>query len=86
MIETMKTKGSVDYKYLPLEKKKELIQKITGFQEISVCEDESEAYDDWKYHFHPNPDDCCNLRPLTVAVGKTHVNQPLPEKKFRKKE
>lgn len=48
MIETMKTKGSVDYKCLPLEKKKELIQKITEFQEIFVCEDESEAYDDWK--------------------------------------
>lgn len=73
-----------NYKHLPLEKKKELIQKITGFREISVCEDESEAYEYWKHHFNPNPDDCCNLRPLTVA-GETHVNQPLPEKKSRKK-
>ena len=32
------------YKHLPLEKKKELISKIYGFKESSVCEDESEAY------------------------------------------
>ena len=50
------------YKHLPLEKKKELIKKITGFKEISVCEDESRAYDYWQNHFNPNPNDCCNLR------------------------
>lgn len=75
---TVKQSG---YKHMPLEKKKELIKKIGGnFKEISVCEDESEAYDYWKNHFNPNPDDCCNLRPLTKN-GETHVNQPLPDKK-----
>ena len=41
---------------------KELIKGITGFKFISVCEDETEAYEYWKNHFNPNPDDCCNLR------------------------
>lgn len=50
------------YNHLPLEKKKELISKIYGFKEISVCEDEDEAYDYWNNHFNPNKDDCCNLR------------------------
>ena len=49
------------YKHLPLEKKKELISKIYGFKEISVCEDESEAYEYWKNKFNPQIDDCCNL-------------------------
>lgn len=61
------------YKHLPLEKKKELIKKITGFKEVSVCEDESEAYQYWQENFNPNPDDCCNLRPLTID-GETHIN------------
>ena len=62
------------YNHLPLERKKELIKKITGFKEISVCEDESEAYAYWNKHFNPNPDDCCNLRkstnwtPIAVTV------------------
>lgn len=50
------------YYHLPLDKKKELISKIKGFKEISVCEDEDEAYDYWNNHFNPNPNDCCNLR------------------------
>ena len=50
------------YKHLPLEKKKEYIKKITGFKEMTVCEDESEAYEYWKEHFNHNKDDCCNLR------------------------
>ena len=39
---TVKQSG---YRHLPLEKKKEYISKITGFKEITVCEDETEAYD-----------------------------------------
>lgn len=74
---TVKQSG---YRHLPLEKKKELIKKITGFKYVSVCEDESEAYEYWQKHFNPNPDDCCNLRPLTKN-GETHVNKPLPEKR-----
>ena len=50
------------YRHLPLEKKKEYISKITGFKEITVCEDETEAYEYWKNNFNPNPKDCCNLR------------------------
>lgn len=56
---TVKQSG---YYHLPLWKKKELIQNITGFSQISVCEDETEAYEYWKNHFNPNPNDCCNLR------------------------
>ena len=51
-----------NYWHLPLDKKKELIAKIKGFKEITVCEDEENAYNYWKNNFNPNPDDCCNLR------------------------
>lgn len=50
------------YLHLPLEKKKEYVSKITGFKEMSVCEDEQEAYEYWKKNFNHNPNDCCNLR------------------------
>ena len=50
------------YHHLPLEKKKQYISLITGFKEMTVCEDEDEAYEYWKTHFNHNPDDCCNLR------------------------
>lgn len=50
------------YDHLPLSKKKEYISKITGFKEMTVCEDESSAYEYWKHNFNHNPDDCCNLR------------------------
>ncbi len=56
---TVKQSG---YEHLPLELKKELIKKITGFKEVSVCEDESVAYEYWKDNFNPNKNDCCNLR------------------------
>ena len=56
---TLKQNG---YEHLPLERKKELIKLITGFKEVTVCEDETEAYQYWHDHFNPNPNDCCNLR------------------------
>lgn len=56
---TIKQSG---YKHLPLQKKLEYISKITGFKEMTVCEDESEAYEYWQHYFNHNPDDCCNLR------------------------
>jgi hypothetical protein len=37
-------------------------EKVTITDEITVCEDESRAYEYWKKEFNPNPDDCCNLR------------------------
>ena len=54
--------NSNGYKHMPLKKKMEYISKITGFKEISVCEDESHAYEYWKTHINNNPKDCCNLR------------------------
>lgn len=69
------------YNHLPLEKKKELISKIRGFKEISVCEDEDTAYAYWTEHFNPNPNDCCNLRhgqydvethKKSIAVAEIH--------------
>lgn len=50
------------YKHMPLKKKLYYISKITGFKEMTVCEDESVAYEYWKNNFNHNPDDCCNLR------------------------
>lgn len=49
------------YYHLPLEMKKKLIRKINGFEQISVCEDCTEAYNYWKTHVNYNPSDCCNL-------------------------
>ena len=50
------------YRHIPLERKIEFMEKIKGFREISVCEDEDEAYGYWKANVNHNPDDCCNLR------------------------
>lgn len=51
-----------NYRHLPLPLKRQYISKITGFKEMTVCEDEDRAYQYWKKHFNHNPDDCCNLR------------------------
>ncbi|MBO7617333.1 MAG: radical SAM protein [Bacteroidales bacterium] len=56
---TVKQSG---YLHLPLEKKLQCIGLIKGFKEITVCEDETEAYNYWRNNFNPNPKDCCNLR------------------------
>lgn len=50
------------YRHLPLEKKKEYISKLKGFDEVSVCEDEDEAYAYWRDNLNNDPEDCCNLR------------------------
>ena len=44
-----------------LAEEKKHMEKIQ-FKEVTVCEDESRAYDFWKKHVNHNPDDCCNLR------------------------
>lgn len=49
------------YKHLPLEEKKRIISKIK-IPSISVCEDETKAYNYWKNNYNPNKEDCCNLR------------------------
>lgn len=56
---TVKQSG---YNHLPLRKKKEIMSNIHGFKEMTVCEDESEAYEYWKQNFNHNKEDCCNLR------------------------
>ena len=49
------------YEHLPLQEKQRIISKIK-IPQISVCEDEDNAYEYWKNHFNPNKEDCCNLR------------------------
>ena len=50
------------YKHLPLAVKKKLIARVTGFKEMTVCEDVYGHWLYWKDHLNANPDDCCNLR------------------------
>ena len=50
------------YKHLPLAVKKQLISKIKGFKEVSVCEDVYGHWLYWKEHLNHNSEDCCNLR------------------------
>lgn len=56
---TLKSGG---YHHLPLELKKEYLKKITGFSQMSICEDVEEHYIYWQQHVNPNMEDCCNLR------------------------
>lgn len=49
------------YEHLPLKEKQRIISKIK-IPQISVCEDEDNAYKYWVNNFNPNKDDCCNLR------------------------
>lgn len=55
---TVKQSG---YNHLPLKKKKEYIQLITGFKEMTVCEDVTAHHQYWQSNFNHNPEDCCNL-------------------------
>lgn len=50
------------YYHMSLRLKKKYISNITGFKEMTVCEDETEAYEYWHEFFNHNKDDCCNLR------------------------
>ena len=50
------------YNHLPLAVKKKLISRVTGFKQITVCEDVYGHWLWWKDHLNANPDDCCNLR------------------------
>jgi len=55
---TIKQSG---YEHLPLKEKQRIISKIK-IPQISVCEDEDNAYKYWVNNFNPNKEDCCNLR------------------------
>lgn len=72
------------YGHLTLERKKELLAQLTGFKEISVCEDCSEHYDYWRDNFNPNPQDCCNLS-IPSSVLKRNEERRLSEKQIRTK-
>lgn len=51
-----------NYWHYSLEHKLEVLSKITGFDEVTVCDDNSDHYEYFRDHFNPNPNDCCNLR------------------------
>lgn len=53
---------SAGYRHLPLATKKRYIEQITGFPQLSVCEDVPEHWQYWKDNINSNPDDCCNLK------------------------
>ena len=50
-----------NYTHLPLEYKKEVLNKIK-IPSVSVCEDYTEHYLYWRDNYNPNKNDCCNLR------------------------
>lgn len=56
---TVKQSG---YQHLPLEKKIEYLSRVTGFDEVSVCDDVDEHYLYWREAVNYNKNDCCNLR------------------------
>ena len=56
---TVKQNG---YRHMPLELKKQYLQNLKGFKELTLCEDETEAYEYWKQKVNFNKEDCCNLK------------------------
>lgn len=50
------------YQHLPLDKKIEYLAKVTGFDQVSVCDDVDDAYFYFKECVNFNKEDCCNLR------------------------
>ncbi|MCI9016144.1 MAG: transporter [Clostridia bacterium] len=56
---TLKQSG---YCHLQLKDKIKMLKKITGFEEVTICEDVSNHYLYWKRNVNVNKDDCCNLR------------------------
>lgn len=51
-----------NYRHLPLKKKIDLLGRIHGFKEISVCDDVERHYNYFSQNVNYNPEDCCNLR------------------------
>lgn len=56
------TYTSAGYRHLPLRVKRSLIRQITGFREISVCEDVEQHFAYWQEAVNHNREDCCNLK------------------------
>ena len=59
-----------NYLHLPLETKIEQLKSITGFKELTVCEDVTEHYEYWKNNVNPNKEDCCNLKYIEETIEK----------------
>ena len=59
-----------NYLHLLLEIKKEQLNKIKGFKELTVCEDVTEHYEYWRNNVNFNRDDCCNLSYLEREIRK----------------
>lgn len=53
---------SAGYLHMTLDAKKELVRKIKGFREVTVCEDVTAHWLYWKDNVNANPNDCCNLQ------------------------
>lgn len=73
------------YDHLPLERKVELIKQLHGFKEMTVCEDESEAYEYWKNNFNHNPDDCTSKARYQSTQTKTGTSALLSADQVREK-
>lgn len=50
------------YEHLPLYRKIEFLSKVTGFDQLSVCEDVTDHYEYWREAVNFNKEDCCNLK------------------------
>lgn len=50
-----------NYRHLPLKRKQEMLEPITGFKEHTVCDDVQGHYEWFRDHYNANPEDCCNL-------------------------
>jgi DNA repair photolyase len=50
------------YNHIPLKWKRHYLKLITGFKEVSICEDVLQHYKYWRTLVNHNPQDCCNLR------------------------
>ena len=51
-----------NYLHLPLVEKIKQLKNITGFKDLTICEDVDEHYEYWKINVNPNKNDCCNLK------------------------
>lgn len=50
------------YQHLPLKRKIEYLSRVTGFDEVSICEDVDAHFAYWRECVNHNKTDCCNLR------------------------
>ena len=77
------TEHHAGYNHLPIGEKRALLERITGFREVSVCEDVEDHQQFWVRNVNANPDDCCNLRrnePTLKqhdSMKKERMNSPL---------